>query len=551
MLEKEIKAYALRNAIEYGKASPDRILPKLFQHGLQKENIKEIMPEIKKITDEVNALSKEDQQTIFANYKDMIKERVEKEKTLPELPNAIQGKVLTRIAPEPSKYLHIGHAISFLLNSFYAEKYKGKCLIRFDDANPEKVSQDYVDSILDDIKNYLAIKPNKIKFISDDMKIFYQYAEKLIKDNHAFMCFCDREKMQKLRHDGIECSCRQKDTKTQMKEWKDFLKGKYKVGKAVLRIKGNMQDSNHVMRDPVIFRSVKEAHFRTKTKYKVWPMYDFYSPVEDSIMGVTHILRSNEFDQRVPLHNLISHLLKLKQQEIIQYGRFNVMDATTKGREIRDLIKSGEFIGWDDPRLVTLKALKRRGITKEAFLELLNHIGLVKHDVNLDFNMIASINRKIIDPIAKRYYFVDNPLELDIKNAPSTLQIEIPIHPNNPKVLREVRVTPGKVYISKKDFNEFKGKEVRLLHLYNIKLPSKGSKAEFTSIENKDIPKITWVSFPQKAKVLMPDGSWVEGLADENIRELKVDSIIQFERFGFVRLDKISKQAYEFWFAHR
>ena len=545
MLEKEIKAYAIKNALEFGKADPSKILPKLFQHGLQKEKIKEIIPEIKKIADEINAMSKEDLQVIIGNYKGLIKERSEKEKTLPDLPN-VKGKMATRIAPEPSKYLHIGHAISFLLNSYYAKRYKGKCLLRFDDANPEKVNQEYVDSILDDIKNYLSISVNKVKFVSDDMKIFYQYAEKLIKTNNAFMCFCKREKMQKLRHDGIECSCRQKEIKTQIKEWKDFLKGKYKIGKAVLRVKGNMQDSNHVMRDPVIFRSVKEPHFRTKTKYNVWPMYDFYSPIEDSLMGITHVLRSNEFDQRVPLHNLIADLLKLKQQEIIQYGRFNVIDATTKGREIRDLIKSGEFMGWDDPRLVTLKALKRRGITKEAFNELLNHIGLVKHDINLDFNMIASINRKVLDKKANRYYFVAQPHKISIPNL-GAKQATIPIHPEK-KETRTLNITKN-IFISEEDYKNFMNKEVRLMHLCNIKL---AKDIEIMGEEKtKPLQKIQWVSEGIPIKILMENAKWIEGLAETNTQNLKPGNVIQFERFGFVRLDKKDKGVFEFWFAHK
>ncbi len=546
MLEKEIRAYALRNAIEYGKADPSKILPKLFQHGLEKGQIKEIMPGIKKIVNEVNSLSKTDREIIFTNYKNIVKERAEEKEGLPELPNAKEGKVVTRLPPEPSKYLHIGHAISFLLNYSYAQRYKGRCILRFEDANPEKVSQEYINSILDDIKNYLGIKPSKITFVSDDMKAFYKYAEKLIKMKKAFMCFCDREKMQKLRHDGIECSCRQKDIKTQMKEWKAFLKGNYKVGKAVLRINGNMQDTNHVMRDPVIFRSINIQHFRTKNKYKVWPVYDFYNPIEDSLMGVTHILRSNEFEMRVPLHNFIQTSLGLKKQTVIQYGRFNVIEATTKGREIRDLIKSGEYLGWDDPRLVTLKALKRRGIIKESFYELLNHIGLVKHDVNLDFNMLAAINRKILDKKANRYYFVAKPHKISIQQLKIN-KVDIPIHPDKEET--RILVVNKDIFIAEDDFNLFNNKEVRLMHLANIKL---GDKIEIIPEEKtKQLQKIQWVSQGVPVRILMDNGIWIEGIGEKNIKKLKAGSIIQFERFGFVRFDRINKNIYEFWFAHR
>lgn len=548
--DNEIYAYALKNALEFGKADAGRILPKLFQHGLDKKDIKTIMPEIVKIVNEVNKFK--DKEKEFEKYKKyVIEKEEEKEKDLPELPDAVMGKVVTRMPPEPSKYAHIGQAITFLINYIYAEKYKGKCLLRFEDANPAKVNQEFVDSMLDDIENYLGIKPDGIRYVSDDMPKMYECAEKIIKEGNAYVCFCDRDKMQDYRHKGKECECRGRNVKENLSEWKDFLKGKYKEGEAVLRIKGDMKSDNHVLRDSVIFRKIDAEHYRQGNKYSVWPTYEFYSPIEEDLMNVTHVLRSNEFEERIPLQELIKSFLNLKKQKIVQYGRINVIDATTKGREIRELVDSGEYIGWDDPRLVTLKALKRRGIVKEAFYELVKHLGLVKHPVNLDFDMIAAINRKIIDSKSGRYSFVENPVKLDIFEKPNIDEIEIPVHPDKPEVKRKIEI--GKdIFISSEDMKRFKGKEIRLLHLYNIKL---GNKSKVTSIENKDIQKINWVSEPVSVRILMPNAIWKEGFADAGIEDLKVDDIIQFERFGFVRLDKIAKKGksldYEFWFAHK
>ncbi|MBI2451478.1 glutamate--tRNA ligase [Candidatus Pacearchaeota archaeon] len=547
-LEKEIKAYAIKNALEFGKAEPSKILPKLFRHGLEKSEIKNIMPEIIKTAKEINSLSKENLLDLFKEYEKFVKVREEKEKDLPELKLKDTKNVVTRLAPEPSKYLHLGHAMSFLLNYLYAKKYNGKCLLRFEDTNPEKVSQEYVNSTLDDIKNYLEIKIDGIRYISDDMEILYNYAEKLVKIEKAYMCFCDREKMQDLRHKGVECACRKNSIEKNLAEWRNFLKGKYMKGEAVLRIKGDMKSQNHVMRDSVILRAIAKKHYRHGNKYKVWPMYDFYNPIEDSLMGITLILRSNEFDLRVELQDYIKDILGLKKQTIVQYGRFNVIDFTTKGREIRDLIASKEFLGWDDPRLITLKALKRRGIVKETIYELTKQVGLSKNQVNLEFEMLAAINRKIIDATANRYSFVANPMEIKIKNAPKIKQISIPVHPEK-KETRNLRIS--KMFISEEDFKKFKGKEIRLLHLYNIKLDKKENKAEFMSLENKDIQKINWVSEPVKCKILMPSGIYLGGLAEKTIERLKNNEIIQFERFGFAKLDKKRKNNYEFWFAHK
>jgi len=549
--DNEIKAYALRNALEYGKADPGKILTKLFQHGLDKKDIKAIMPKVQELTKEINSLSKEEKEKLFLSLKKYVIEHEEKEKTLPDLDLKGLKNVVTRLAPEPSKYNHLGHALTFLLNYIYAKKYKGKCFLRFEDTNPEKVSQEYVDAMTSDVLDYLEIKPEGIRYVSDDMSLLYDYAEKLIKMNKAYMCFCDRDKMQDLRHKGLECECRKRKDSENLKEWQSFLKGKYTKGEAVLRIKGDMKSENHVMRDSVIFRASEAKHYKYKDKYKVWPMYDFYNPIEDSLMGITLILRSNEFDLRVQLQDYIKDLLGLQKQVIIQYGRFNVIDFTTKGREIRELVEKGELIGWDDPRLITLRALKRRGITKEAIYELLNQLGLAKHQVNLDFDMIASINRKIIDKTSDRYSFISNPVELDIKDSPKIKETEVLIHPDKNEK-RKVKV--NKIFISGEDADKNKGKEIRLLHLFNIKLDKTG-KAVFTSLENKNIDKINWVSNSVKAKILMPDGSWIEGLADSAIKDLKIGSLIQFERFGFCRLDNISKkgkeQVYEFWFAHK
>ncbi len=550
-LENEMWAYALKNAIEYGRAVVGKVLPKLFNHGLDKKDIGKIMPSLQKIVDEVNKMSVSAREKEFEKFKGFVKEREVVDKMLPDIDISGLNEVVTRIAPEPSKYAHIGHAISFLLNYQYARKYNGKCFLRFEDTNPEKVSQEYVDAMKEDVLNYLGIKVDGVKFISDDMEILYDYARKLIGMNRAYMCFCDRNKMQDLRHKGQACDCRRNSRKNNLDEWKKFVDGKYTKGEAVLRIKGNMKSKNHVMRDSVLFRAIPVKHYRQGDKYKVWPMYDFYNPIEDSLMGVTLILRSNEFDLRIELQDKIKDLLGLRKQKIIQYGRFNVIDFTTQGREIRELVESGELVGWDDPRLITLRALRRRGITKEAIYGLVEQVGLSRHQVNLDFDMIASINRKIIDARAKRYFFVQNPIGLIVNNRPNVSEVELKVHPDFDDT-RKLKV--GQIYISREDFEEFSGKEIRLLHLFNIQL-NRLPNATFTTVDNKDVPRIQWVSDYVDVRIFMPNGNFINGFGDIGLKSLSVGELIQFERFGFCRLDKKEKEnkkvVYEFWFTHK
>jgi len=439
-MDKKIRYYALENAVKFkGTANAGAVIGKVLADNPKlKKDIKALSKKIQEIVKEVNSMHLTKQVEEFSKIKPkkQKKEKVmEKKKELPPLEKAVPGKVVTRIPPEPSKYNHIGHALSFLINYQYAKKYKGKCIVRFEDTNPEKSAQEYVDAMLDDFKNYLEIKPDKILYVSDELPLLYEMAEKLIKKKKAYVCICDREMISKQRESGDMCLCVQKnDVKTNLQKWKRMLDGKYEEGQAILRLSGDMKSKNYVMRDPVIFRINKTKHYRQKNKYCVWPLYDFENSVLDSLHGITHILRSSEFgSMRIELQNYIKDLLGLKKQVIIQYGRFNIKGATTKGREIRELIKKGKVSGWDDPSLVTLKALRRRGILKETFYELIYEVGLSANTAkNIDWSLISSINRSLLDDKVNRYFFIEDPVKIKIKGAPN-LKPELKLHPDHPK----------------------------------------------------------------------------------------------------------------------
>ncbi|MBA3064051.1 glutamate--tRNA ligase [Candidatus Woesearchaeota archaeon] len=558
---KEIKLkYALQNAVKFnGKANPGAIIGKLLKEDSDlKSKIKELSKEIQKTVKDVNNLSLDEQK---AKLKDIAPEMLEKKKAekrgLPELKNAEMGNVVTRIPPEPSKYNHIGHALSFLLNYLYAKKYKGKTVLRFEDTNPTASKQEYVDAMKKDVLEYLKIKPDKTVFVSDDMPKFYKLAEDLIKRSEAYVCFCDREKMQDLRHKGLPCECRNNSAEKNLKEWKNMLSKKYKEGECVLRLKIDMESGNHVMRDPVIFRIIYAEHYRQKEKYCVWPMYDFENAVEEEFCGITHILRSSEFgNMRIELQDYIKGLFGFKKQEVIQYGRFNVVGSITQGREIRQLIADKKVIGWDDPRLVTLRALKRRGIVPEMFYELALKVGLSKTPTNIDWTVISSINRKILDQNSDRYFFIDNPKEITIKNAPK-LDIEIKLHPEHEKRGTRKLKTNENFYISEKDFKELKERELyRLMHAFNFKK----QKNQFV-FDSKELEKykqngkkiMHWLPKDEDlidAEVLMPNAKIVKGVAEPSVKNIKINDVVQFERFGFCKLDSIERDKLVFWFTH-
>ncbi len=559
-LRQTILKYALQNAVFFeGKATAGAVIGKvLAEHPELKQKVKELSQETQRVVKEVNALSADEQRYQLKNIAPELMEKKSAEKKgLPELKNAVMGKVVTRLPPEPSKHIHIGHALSFLINYLYAQKYKGKCVLRFEDTNPELSKQEYVDSIVEDLK-FLGIKPNKTVFASDDMSTFYSLAEQMIEKGQAYACFCSREKMQDLRHKGLACECREKAPEENLKEWSDMLKGKYGAGKCVLRLKGDMGSTNQVMRDPVIFRICTEPHYLHKKRYSVWPMYDFENAVEDELCGVTHILRSIEFGQmRVELQNFIKELLGFRKQEVVQYGRFNVAGAVTQGREIRKAIDEKRFRGWDDPRLVTIKALVRRGIKKETFYELALEVGLSSTPTNIDWSVISAISRKILDPNTNRYFFIDDPKEIAVTGAPSKTE-ELKLHPDHPeKGMRKFKVGE-KFFISQKDLAEIKNNElIRLMDCLNFR--KKGKSFVFDSEDyetyREDGKKIIhWLPADKSqvvdVEVMMPDATVRTGLGEASLKKLKVGEIVQFTRFGFCRLDKKDASRLSFWFTH-
>ncbi len=546
---KEIKAYALKNAIEFGKADAGRILPKLFQHGLKKEEIKEVLKEIKKIADEVNALSADERRLIFANYENIVKVREER-KDLQELPNAKGKRLVFRAAPFPSGALHLGNAKTFILNALYTEKYKGRLLLVMDDTigSAEKQIDKESYGLIIDAFDWLGIKYSKnIIYKSDRLKIYYDYAKELIKKNRAYVCHCPQEELRKNRIEGKECGCRILPLKVQLKRWKEMFG--MKEGQATLRIKTDMKHPNPAFRDRVLFRISNREHPRAGKKYNVWPTLEMSWAIDDHLLKVSHIIRGNDLMIESDMERYIWDIFKWKHPEIIHTGLVNIDDARISKSKAQKEIREGKFLGWDDPRTWSIQSLRRRGISAEAIKEFVKEIGLNRQNITVPIDSLYAINRRIIDANANRYSFITNPIKLNISKKLEWEEIDVPIHPEKNETRK---IALGEIYISGDDYHKLKGKEIRLLHLYNIKL---NEKSEVTSIDNKDIAKINWVSNFVTARILMPDGSWIEGIAEEGVNNLDKGKVIQFERSFFCRFDGKKKiegrEIYEFWFAHK
>src|SRR3989344_2686740 len=300
------RKYALQNAIKYnGKANPGAVIGKILAGNPDlKDHIKSIAKDIAKIVSEVNKLKIEQQEKELKETAPELLEKKEKEeKNIFEFLNIRPGQnVRTAFPPEPSKYPHIGHAKAIFVNYELAKHYDGKFVLRFEDTNPELAEEEFYDIHLNNY-NWLGIKPDIVDYASDHMEEMHEYAEKIINKNQAYICTCPPDTMKENRRNGIECQCRYTQSQDNIARWKEMFKAK--AGKFVLRLKGHMQSSNTTLRDPVIFRIIDEPHPRLKKKFMIWPNYDFESSIMDGIEGITHRLRSKEFELRNELQRLI------------------------------------------------------------------------------------------------------------------------------------------------------------------------------------------------------------------------------------------------------
>ncbi len=551
--EKKILAYALANAITHdGKAQVGAVLPKLFQEGLRKEQIKSILPKIQKIVKEVNSLNKKEQEEEFQELNKLVKKRKERE-GLPQLPKAKKEKVIMRLAPYPSGPLHIGNARPVILNDEYVKMYGGKLFLVVDDTigSEEKKIVKEAYRLIPEGLNWLDIKYNKkIIYKSDRLKLYYKHAEDLIKKDKAYVCFCDAETLHKNRFKGKECEHRKVSPKENLKHWKEMLEGKYKEHQATLRIKTSMKDKNPAFRDRVLFRISERKHPKTGNKYKVWPMLEMSWAIDDKLLGITHVLRGKELMIETDMEKYIFDIFKWKYPEFIHTGLLQFEGAKLSKSKSQKEIATGKYFGWDDPRTWSLQSLKRRGIKKEALRVFILQFGITQTEITVPIEALYKENKKFVES-SDRYFFIADPVKIRIKDA-EKLKTKMHLHPDYSKRGDRNFTTYQDFYISKDDYKKIsKGKTYRFMNLFNFK------NFKFVSKEHKPelgAKLIHWLPIQKdlvKTEILMPDSIVMKGLAENGIRKLKAGEIIQFERFGFCRFDRKEKDKFVFWFSHR
>jgi len=555
--ENQVLAYALENAILHdGKAQPNAVLGKLFQEGLKKEQVKEVIPFIKKTVSDVNKLKKEKQEQEFKSFSNLIKKIEHKERAgLPELENAEKGKVVLRIAPFPSGPLHIGNARQAILNDEYAKKYKGKLILIFDDtigSEEKPIIKDAYKLIPEGLR-WLGIKIDDTFYKSDRLQIYYEHALQLIKKGKMYSCKCSAEELRKNREQGKECKCRKNSVSENVKGWQWMLE-EGKEGDATLRIKTDMKHPNPAFRDRVMFRISERKHPRTGKEYKIWPLLDFSMAIDDHLLGITHIIRGKELMMEGEVEKLIWDAFNWKHPIVIYTGLLQLEGVKLSKSKSAKEVKSGEYIGWDDPRIWSLQSLARRGIRPEAVRALIIQFGLNQNEVTVPVEMLYSENHKLIES-SDRYFFIEEPKLIRIKNAPE-IKADVPLHPADLKRGNRKFQTKSEFLISRHDFkilNDLKG-NYRLMHLMNFE--SKNFTFISEGVDEKLNAKIIhWLPNDDKqiikARILLTSGEWVQGLAEKAVENLKPQTVIQFERFGFCCYQGKKEGIAEFWFSHK
>ena len=552
------RKHALKNAFEYGSAQPGNVAGKVAAEFPEaRKDMKAAMKVIAEVVGEVNSLGKGEVESELSRYE--FAEKREEAKRW-ELPGAEEGKVVTRFLPEPNGYPHMGHAKAAWISAEFARQWGGSVLLRFDDTNPEAEKPEFVDAIREGIA-WLGIVFSRESFTSDFMPRFYDCAEQLVKQGDAYVCTCTRERISAGRRDGKACACRDKPSAEDALLWKKMASGGFGGEEAILRLKGDMASLNTVMRDPALFRVVKTPHFRQGAKYPAWPTYDFEVSIADSLDGITHAMRSKEYELRDELYYEIAGRLGLRAPHVYDFSRLNLKGTVLSKRFIKPLIEEGKVSGWDDPRMPTLAGVRRRGILPEAIRRFVLSFGLSKVESEPGWDALLNENKKLLDPVSEHYYFVPDPVRVSVRNATRETAMLKKLHSPD-SGLRAIPTTET-FFIPKADAESLAlGETVRLKDLFNVEIRSfrnGGIDAEFAGNAQVDAKKIQWVSEPNVAvSVVEPGalisgkefnpGSWkkVAGLAEPETARLEAGAIVQFERYGFCRLDKKTGGGLEF-----
>ncbi|MCL2786160.1 MAG: glutamate--tRNA ligase [Methanomassiliicoccaceae archaeon] len=550
-----IRKYALQNAVFFkGAADPKAVVGKVLGEcpDLRKRSA-EIIPLINDIVADVNGMSQDAQaKELQAFDPDMMrKEKKERTYELPALDGAEKGVVM-RIAPGPSGPLHLGHSRVSILNDEYVKRYNGRLINRFEDTNPEKIDPDAYDMIPEDLE-WLGVKVHETMVQSDRFPIYYDVTKKLIESGNAYVCTCNADDWREKKEKMMPCPCRDLLPDEQSERYDRLLSGSYGEGEAIAVVKTDLRHPNPAVRDFVALRIVDHPHPRTGTKYNVYPMMNLSVAIDDHMSGMTHVIRGKDHLNNTFRQEYVYDHMGWKKPHFHHYGLVSIPDSVLKTSMIKEGIRAGDYTGWDDVRTGTLRALKKRGIKADAIRRYWVESGVKPIDIQFTWDTLYAMNRDIVDGGANRYFFVQDPVAFNITGIDS-ITGKAPLHPDRPeRGTRDYSLSGNiSVSISPPDAAGFKeGGMVRLKDLCNLEY---GDPAVYAgtdlSVLKKGVRAVQWVSSGIPTELHMPDGTVLRGESERSLLSEKGE-IVQFERVGFVRLEKNDKDGIYAVFAHR
>jgi len=555
-----VRKYALQNALEYkGNGKSSSVLGRIMS---ERKDLRVRAKELREFVEEevyiANKLSSEKGiahlRNILAdkNPDALVRKKQERRTGLPELPNSAEMKVVLRFAPNPNGPLTLGHSRGVVINSQFAEKYEGKVILRFDDTDT-KIKPPLVDAYRWIEEEYEWITGRSADLViraSERMPLYLEYAEKMIEKGYGYVCKCSASEFKKLRDKGRGSPYRDRSVDENLIDWRKMINGSMKEGEAVVRVRTSLDLPNPALRDWPALRIQHKEHPIVGEKYKVWPLLDFQSAIEDHEQGVTHIIRGKDLMDSTRKQKLLYEHFDWKYPETLYWGRVKVFEFggfSTSG--MRESISKGKYSDWDDIRLPTIKSLRRRGFNPTSLTEFWLDLGLTQKDISVSMKTIESFNIKKIDATTPRRSFVRSPVEVEIDYGVNKSDIQgvlkLANHPEGTvRGDRKWKIGEEKelAYVEQEDIM---GKtEFRLKDFADISL--KGNIGYIDSIERSDKrPIIHWITgdIAREALLYVPDGdkiSTYRGLLENY--DLKEGHIYQLERIGFVKVENYPKE---------
>ena len=545
-----VRKYAMQNTVEYdGAGQSGSVLGRLLgERADLRPRAKELKSLVEKEVEAANQMAKENgvdavrESLAATNPEALERQKQQKRLGLKPLPNAIEGKVILRFAPNPNGPLTIGHSRGVIINSEFAKMYSGKVVLRYDDTDTRvKPPLPEAYGWIEEEYEWLAGRPADIVIrASERMPIYLEHAKQMLESGFGYICRCSALEFKNLRDNSQSCSCRNRTVKHNLSDWQAMNDGSIEEGGAVVRVKTDLELPNPALRDWPALRIQHSPHPMVGDSYKVWPLLDFQSAIEDHLQGVTHIVRGKDLMDSTRKQTLLYKHFGWDYPEPLYWGRVKVHEFggfSTSG--MRADIADGKYEGWNDSRLPTISALKRRGFDPRAIRDFWLDLGLTQKDISISMQTIESFNSSVIDAVCERRSFVRNPRTLSFQMIGTELpgNLQIARHPHGEiEGLREWEISE-KFVIEDTDYSE----QLRLKDFADISINQ--NDAIVDSLERSDKrPIVHWLPINQSrmARLTSPSGNGFrvdEGLI-ENI-DLVEGSIIQLERVGFARIEEI------------